>query len=76
MLTVEGLDVFDGDAQALDSTVSLPCSRQIVAIVVAPMGQARPHSFADCRHPAAGARGRIRFRDTDITGWPSYRNPP
>jgi branched-chain amino acid transport system ATP-binding protein len=72
MLSVEGLDVFYGDAQALDAVELTVAEGAIVAIVGA-NGAGKTtliRAIAGMQRPA---RGRIRFRDTDITGWPSYR---
>jgi branched-chain amino acid transport system ATP-binding protein len=72
MLRVSDLDVFYGDAQALDRVSADVDEGKIVAIVGA-NGAGKTsliRTIAGMRRPA---RGRIVFRDIDITGWPSHR---
>ena len=72
MLQVAGLDLFYGDAQALDR-VSLDVPEgQIVAIVGA-NGAGKTSLIRTIAGMLRPARGRISFRGTDITGWPSHR---
>jgi branched-chain amino acid transport system ATP-binding protein len=72
MLNVEDLDVFYGDAQALDAVkLSVP-EGGIVAIVGA-NGAGKTTLIRAIAGMLRPARGRILFRETDITGWPSYR---
>jgi len=72
MLRVSDLDVCYGDAQALDHvTLDVP-EGEIVAIVGA-NGAGKTsliRSIAGMQRPALG---RIVFRGSDITGWPSHR---
>jgi branched-chain amino acid transport system ATP-binding protein len=72
MLTIEGLDVFYGDAQALDG-VELTVNVGAIVSIVGANGAGKTtliHAIAGMLRPA---RGRISFRGTDVTGWPSYR---
>jgi branched-chain amino acid transport system ATP-binding protein len=72
MLTIEGLDVFYGDAQALDG-VELTVNEGAIVSIVGANGAGKTtliHAIAGMLRPA---RGRISFRGTDVTGWPSYR---
>ena len=72
MLTVESLDLFYGDAQALDAVYLSVPEGAIVAIVGA-NGAGKTSLIRAIAGMQRPARGRIRFRGTDITGWPSYR---
>jgi branched-chain amino acid transport system ATP-binding protein len=72
MLTVENLDVFYGDAQALDG-VSLEIAEGTIAAIVGANGAGKTsliRTIAGIHKPAGG---RIVFRGRDIGGWPSYR---
>jgi branched-chain amino acid transport system ATP-binding protein len=72
MLKVEGLDVFYGDAQALDG-VSLEVAQGTIVAIVGANGAGKTsliRTIAGMRRPA---RGRILFRDRGIGGWPSHR---
>jgi branched-chain amino acid transport system ATP-binding protein len=72
MLIIEGLDVFYGDAQALDG-VSLSVEEGAVVAIVGANGAGKTsliRTVAGMHRPAAG---RIRFRGTEIAGWPSHR---
>jgi branched-chain amino acid transport system ATP-binding protein len=71
MLRVENLDVFYGDVQALDG-VSLDIEEGAIVAIVGANGAGKTTLI----RAVAGmlrARGRIVFRDADISGWPSYR---
>ena len=72
MLSVEGLDVFYGDAQALDA-VELTVPEGAIVAIVGANGAGKTTLIRAIAGMLRPARGRIRFRDTDITGWPSYR---
>jgi branched-chain amino acid transport system ATP-binding protein len=72
MLRVEALDVFHGDAQALDGVTLEVGEGDIVAIVGA-NGAGKTSLIRTIAGMHAPARGRILFRDTDIAGWPSHR---
>src|SRR5437588_4207264 len=72
MLTVENLDLYYGDAQALDGVSLKVPAREIVAIVGA-NGAGKTsliRAIAGMESPAAG---RISFQGTDITGLPSHK---
>jgi len=72
MLQVEDLDVFYGDAQALDGVVLEVKQGTIVAIVGA-NGTGKSSLIRTIAGMHVPARGRILYRGTDITGWPSHR---
>jgi len=72
MLSVEGLDVFYGDAQALDA-VELTVPEGAIVAIVGANGAGKTTLIRAIAGMLRPARGRIRFRDADITGWPSYR---
>jgi branched-chain amino acid transport system ATP-binding protein len=72
MLTIENLDVFHGDAQALDG-VSLEVAEGSIVAVVGANGAGKTsliRTIAGIHRPASG---RIVYRGYDIGGWPSYR---
>jgi branched-chain amino acid transport system ATP-binding protein len=72
MLNVENIDLFYGDAQALEQvSLSVP-SGEIVAIVGA--NGAGKSSLIRTIHGIEKPRaGRIVYEGQDITGWPSHR---
>jgi branched-chain amino acid transport system ATP-binding protein len=72
MLTVEDLDVFYGDAQALDA-VKLSVPEGAIVAIVGANGAGKTTLIRAIAGMLRPARGRVRFRETDITGWPSYR---
>jgi branched-chain amino acid transport system ATP-binding protein len=72
MLRVHELDVFHGDAQALDG-VSLEITEGTIAAIVGANGAGKTSLIRTIAGIHRPARGRIVFRDTDITGWESYR---
>jgi len=72
MLRVEDLDVFYGDAQALDGVTLEVGEGDIVAIVGA-NGAGKTSLIRTIAGMHAPARGRILVHDTDIAGWPSHR---
>jgi branched-chain amino acid transport system ATP-binding protein len=72
MLRVESLDVFHGDAQALDG-VTLDITQGDIVAIVGANGAGKTsliHTIAGMHQPA---RGHILYRGTDIAGWPSHR---
>ena len=72
MLSVENLDVFYGDAQALDN-IGIEIEQGAIVTIVGANGAGKSsliHTIAGMHKPA---RGRILYRGTDITGWPSHK---
>jgi branched-chain amino acid transport system ATP-binding protein len=72
MLRVSDIDVFYGDAQALDR-VSIDVEEGEVVAIVGANGAGKTsliRTIAGMRRPA---QGRITFRGADITAWPSHR---
>jgi len=72
MLRIENLDVFHGDAQALDD-VSLEIDEGAIVAIVGANGAGKTSLIRTIAGMLRPERGRIAFRDTDITGWESYR---
>jgi branched-chain amino acid transport system ATP-binding protein len=72
MLSVCDIDVFYGDAQALDR-VSLDVAEGKIAAIVGANGAGKTSLIRTIAGMQCPARGRITFRGTDITGWPSHR---
>jgi branched-chain amino acid transport system ATP-binding protein len=72
MLTVENVDVFYGDAQALDG-VSLEIAEGSIAAIVGANGAGKTSLIRTIAGMHKPARGRISYRGTEIGGWPSYR---
>jgi branched-chain amino acid transport system ATP-binding protein len=72
MLRIENLDVFHGDAQALDD-VSLEIDEGAIVAIVGANGAGKTSLIRTIAGMLRPAHGRIAFRDTDITGWESYR---
>jgi branched-chain amino acid transport system ATP-binding protein len=72
MLSVENLDVFYGDAQALDD-VSLTVEDGALVAIVGANGAGKTTLIRALAGMQRRMRGRIAFRDIDISGWPSYR---
>jgi branched-chain amino acid transport system ATP-binding protein len=72
MLRVEGLDVFHGDAQALDG-VSLEVEQGTIVAIVGANGAGKTSLIRTIAGMHRPARGRILFRDIDIAGAPSHR---
>lgn len=72
MLHVEDLDVYYGDAQALDS-VSLDIEEGAIVAIVGANGAGKTSLIRTIAGMLRPARGRILFRGTDISGWPSHR---
>jgi branched-chain amino acid transport system ATP-binding protein len=72
MLAVDNLDVFYGDAQALDG-VSIAIETGTIVAIVGANGAGKTsliRTIAGMHNPV---RGRIVFRGIDITGWPSHK---
>jgi branched-chain amino acid transport system ATP-binding protein len=72
MLQVDQLDMFHGDAQALDG-VSLAVEEGTIAAIVGANGAGKTSLIRTIAGMYRPARGSIRFRGTDIAGWPSHR---
>jgi branched-chain amino acid transport system ATP-binding protein len=72
MLAVETIDVFHGDARALDS-VSLEVEAGSIVAIVGANGAGKTSLIRTIAGMLRPARGRILFRGADIAGWPSYR---
>ena len=72
MLRVEHLDVFHGDAQALDD-VSIEIGEGMIVAIVGANGAGKTSLIRTIAGMHRPARGRIVFRDTDIGGWESHR---
>jgi branched-chain amino acid transport system ATP-binding protein len=72
MLAIEGLDVFYGDAQALDS-IELAVEEGAIVAIIGANGAGKTTLIRAVAGILKPARGRITFRGTDITGWPSHR---
>jgi len=72
MLTVDGLDVFHGDAQALDG-VSFDVAEGSIVAIVGANGAGKSSLIRTVAGQVRPARGRIVFRGRDIAGWPSHR---
>jgi branched-chain amino acid transport system ATP-binding protein len=71
-LRVENLDVFHGDAQALDD-VTLHIEEGAIVAIVGANGAGKTSLIRTIAGMHRPARGRILFRGTDIAGWPSFR---
>jgi branched-chain amino acid transport system ATP-binding protein len=72
MLRVENLDVFYGDVQALDG-VSLEIEQGAIVAIVGANGAGKTTLIRTLAGMLRQARGRIFFRDAEISGWPSHR---
>jgi branched-chain amino acid transport system ATP-binding protein len=72
MLRVDELDLFHGDAQALDG-VSLEIAEGTIAAIVGANGAGKTSLIRTIAGMHRPARGRITFRGADITGWESFR---
>jgi len=72
MLTVENLDVFYGDVQALNG-VSLTVEQGAIVAIVGANGAGKTTLIRALAGMQRQVSGRIVYRGTDISGWPSYR---
>jgi branched-chain amino acid transport system ATP-binding protein len=72
MLSISGLDLFYGDAQALDDVALEVAEGEIVAIVGA-NGAGKTSLIRTIAGIERPARGSIRFEDEEIAGVPSHR---
>jgi branched-chain amino acid transport system ATP-binding protein len=72
MLSVQNIDVFYGDAQALDG-VSLDVEEGAIVAIVGANGAGKTSLIRTIAGMLRPARGAIHYRGSDIAGWPSYR---
>src|SRR3989442_123942 len=72
MLLVEELDLFYGDAQALDR-ISLSVDQGSIVAIVGANGAGKTSLIQTIAGMHRPARGSIRFRGTEIGGLPSHR---
>jgi branched-chain amino acid transport system ATP-binding protein len=72
MLSVEELDLFHGDAQALDR-VSLTVAQGAIVAIVGANGAGKTSLIRTIAGMHRPAHGHILYRGTDIAGWPSHR---
>jgi branched-chain amino acid transport system ATP-binding protein len=72
MLRVDDLDVFHGDAQALDD-VSVEVGQGDIVAIVGANGAGKTSLIRTIAGMHGPARGSIFFRGTNIAGWPSHR---
>jgi branched-chain amino acid transport system ATP-binding protein len=72
MLSVENIDVFYGDAQALDG-VSLEVEEGAIVAIVGANGAGKTSLIRTIAGMLRPARGAIRYRGSSIAGWPSHR---
>jgi branched-chain amino acid transport system ATP-binding protein len=72
MLSVENLDVYYGDAQALES-ITLEIEQGAIVTIVGANGAGKSSLIRTIAGMHKPSRGKIVYRGIDITGWPSYR---
>jgi len=72
MLSVENLDVYYGDAQALDN-IGIEIEQGAIVTIVGANGAGKSSLIRTIAGMHKPARGRILYRGTDITGWPSHK---
>jgi len=72
MLAIENLHVFYGDAQALDG-VSLAIKEGAIVAIVGSNGAGKTSLIRTIAGMHKPAHGRVLYRGTDITGWPSHK---
>ena len=72
MLAVDDLDVFYGDAQALDG-IALTVDEGAIVAIVGANGAGKTSLIRTIAGMLRPATGTIRYRGSDIAGWPSYR---
>jgi branched-chain amino acid transport system ATP-binding protein len=72
MLCIETIDVFYGDAQALDG-VSLEVEEGAIVAIVGANGAGKTSLIRTIAGMNRPARGAIRYRGRDIAGWPSHK---
>lgn len=72
MLRVENLDVFYGDAQALDG-VTLDIDEGAIIAIVGANGAGKTSLIRTIAGMHAPARGQVLYRGANIAGWPSHK---
>jgi len=72
MLKVENIDVFHGDAQALDG-VSLDIEEGAIVAIVGANGAGKTSLIRTVAGMHGPTRGHVYFRGLDIAGWPSHK---
>src|SRR5438046_9237701 len=72
MLTVENLEASYGDVRAVDG-VSLEVEEGAIVAIVGANGAGKTSLIRTIAGMLRPARGSIRYRGSDIAGWPSYR---
>jgi branched-chain amino acid transport system ATP-binding protein len=72
MLRIEELDLFHGDAQALDG-VALVVEEGTIVTIVGANGAGKTSLIRAIAGMHRPRRGRILLRGRDIAGWPSHR---
>ena len=72
MLEIAELDLYHGDAQALDS-VALVVEEGAIVTIVGANGAGKTSLIRTIAGMHRPAHGRILFRGRDIAGWPSHR---
>jgi branched-chain amino acid transport system ATP-binding protein len=72
MLRIAELDLFHGDAQALDG-VALVVEEGSIVTIVGANGAGKTSLIRTIAGMHRPRRGRIMFRGRDIAGWPSHR---
>jgi len=72
MLLVHDIDVFHGDAQALDK-VSLDVPERSIVAIVGANGAGKTSLIRTIAGINRPARGSIYYRGLDIAGWPSHK---
>jgi branched-chain amino acid transport system ATP-binding protein len=72
MLEVEALDLYHGDAQALDG-VSLKVEAHGIVAIVGANGAGKSSLIRTIAGMHRPARGRILWHGQDIAGWPSHK---
>jgi branched-chain amino acid transport system ATP-binding protein len=72
MLRLENVDVFHGDAQAIDG-VSLEVEQGAIVAIIGANGAGKTSLIRTIAGIHKPARGRIVFHNEDIAGWPSHR---
>jgi branched-chain amino acid transport system ATP-binding protein len=72
MLSVENLEVFYGDVRALDG-VSLEVAEGAIVAIVGANGAGKTTLIRTIAGMLRPVQGRIRLRETDITGRPSHQ---